>query len=129
MDAFETAAARRLGLNRNDLRALNLLEHGPVSQAAIADFLRLTRPSVTTMVDRLELAGLVRRNRTGPDRRVTTIELLPSTWQAFAQVYQPLGAQVRELAASWSAEQQGLVAAALSDLSTIFESAAYSDRP
>jgi hypothetical protein len=64
MDLFDELAARRLGLGRSDLRALNLLEHGPVSAAALADGLGLTRTSVTALVDRLVLAGYATRNPT-----------------------------------------------------------------
>ena len=80
MDSFEAAAAAKIGVNRNDLRALNLLEHGPLSQTSIATALRITRSSVTTLVDRLEGAGFVRRVTDVHDRRSTLVELLPATW-------------------------------------------------
>ena len=37
MDLFDEAACGHLGLGRSDLRALNLLEHGPVGASALAD--------------------------------------------------------------------------------------------
>jgi predicted ArsR family transcriptional regulator len=43
MDLFDENAAHALGIGRSDLRALNLLEHGPLSAAALADRLGLTR--------------------------------------------------------------------------------------
>lgn len=123
MDAFDAAAATTIGVNRNDLRALNLLENGPLSQASIAAALRITRPSVTTLVDRLEAAGMVRRVADLRDRRTTLVELLPATWQAFERVYRPLGTHVNQLADEWDEQQRQAVAQALFDLSTIFDDA------
>lgn len=123
MDAFDAAAAGTLGVNRNDLRALNLLENGPLSQAFIALALRITRPSVTALVDRLEAAGLVRRVADLRDRRSTLVELLPATWQAFDRVYRPVGANVNQLADGWDEHQRRAVTQALLDLSTIFDQA------
>lgn len=122
MDGFDADAARRIGVNRTDLRALNLLENGPVSQAAIATALGITRPSVTTLVDRLERAGLVRRLPDPEDRRATLVELLPATWQAFAHIYQPVGQRVLAVADEWDDEQRRVVAGALDAVAAVFES-------
>lgn len=94
MDLFDEAAGQRLGIGRSDLRALNLLEDGPLSAAVLADRLGLQRGSVTTLVDRLERAGLVRRSPDPDDRRGVRVVLRPATWRAFAKVYRPLGQQV-----------------------------------
>lgn len=123
MDSFDAAAAATIGVGRNDLRALNLLEDGPVSQATIAAALRITRPSVTTLVDRLQAAGLVRRVPDPRDRRTTLVELLPATWQAFERVYRPVGTHVNQLAHGWDEQQRQAVAQSLLDLSAIFDEA------
>ena len=124
MDSFDAAAAATIGVNRNDLRALNLLENGPLSQASIATALKITRPSVTTLVDRLEAAGLVRRVPADNDRRSSFVELLPATWQAFARVYRPVGAQVQQVAGGWPHEHRDAITQALLDLCVVFEGAA-----
>ncbi|MBC8091977.1 MAG: MarR family transcriptional regulator, partial [Pseudonocardia sp.] len=97
MDLFDEAACSVLGLGRSDLRALNLLEHGPLGASTLAHQLALTRPAVTALVDRLVAGGYVARVAVPGDRRATAVELRPATWQAFARVYRPLGEQV------WSA--------------------------
>lgn len=43
MDLFDEAAAGKLGVGRSDLRALNLLEHGPLSPGELAKRLGLTK--------------------------------------------------------------------------------------
>ena len=94
MDLFDEAAAQALRVGRSDLRALNLLEHGPVGATTLADHLGLSRPSVTALVDRLEAAGYVSRVPAPGDRRAVRIELRAATWRAFAEVYRPLGERV-----------------------------------
>ena len=124
MDLFDDAAARALGLGRNDLRALNLLEHGPLSAATIADRLGLTRAGVTAVIDRLEHGDLVVRTSSPGDRRVVLVELQPATWAAFARVYRPLGQQVHEAIAGLPQDERVRVADALEILAVTFSAAA-----
>ena len=93
-DLCEERVARRLGLGRTDLRAINLLEDGPISQSEIAQRLGLSRASITVLIDRLVARGFVQRTPHATDRRVSQIELLPAAWQALAQIYRPIGMAV-----------------------------------
>ena len=86
MDLFDEQAAAHLGVNRTDLRALNLLEHGPLAAGQISDRLHLTSGSVTTLVDRLLAHGYVTRQTDPENRRRVIVELHPDTYAAFAQV-------------------------------------------
>ena len=121
MDMFDETAAAVLGVGRSDLRALNLLEHGPLGATALADQLGLTRPAITSLVDRLVRAGLVARVVVPGDRRATAVELQPATWQAFARVYRPLGERVH--AAGAQLPDCDAVAAALAVLTSAFRDA------
>jgi DNA-binding MarR family transcriptional regulator len=94
MDEFDEAAGAVLGLGRSDLRALNLLEHGPLSPSALARRLGLTRPAVTALISRLEDAGHVARVPVPGDRRAAAVELRPATWRALARVYRPVGERI-----------------------------------
>ncbi len=123
MDLFDEAACRVLGVGRSDLRALNLLEHGPLTAAVIADRLTLTRPAVTALVDRLERAGYVARTPDSRDRRVTQIVLRPATWQAFAGVYRPLGQRVAATTADLTTAERNRVIAALERMTGAFDEA------
>lgn len=101
MDIFEREASQALGLNRSDLRALNVLEHGPQTHGVIGEALGITSGSVTALVDRLVEAGYVERRPSPTDRRRVDVTLTPATFQAFATVYRPCGeavtASLREL--------------------------------
>lgn len=105
LDRFDEAAARALGVGRSDLRALNLLEHGPLAAGELGDRLGLTSGSVTVLVDRLAKAGFVTRQPGQTDRRTVHIHLEPATYAAFARVYAPCGHAVADLQASMSAQQ------------------------
>jgi DNA-binding MarR family transcriptional regulator len=75
-DRFDQAVADALGLNRTDMRCLDVLEReGPVTAGALAEATGLTSGSMTTALDRLERAGFARRRRDGADRRLVLVEL------------------------------------------------------
>ena len=94
LEAFDDAAARALGVGRSDLRALNLLEEGPVAAGELAASLSLSSGAVTALVDRLERAGYVGRTADAGDRRRVLVQLRPETYAAFARVYAPCGRAV-----------------------------------
>jgi DNA-binding MarR family transcriptional regulator len=52
-----------------------LYENGPLLPSQIARIIMVSSSTVTGIIDRLELKGLVKRMRKSPDRRMITIEL------------------------------------------------------
>lgn len=75
-DRLRTALARRLGMAGADLDALAHLEAaGPLSQREIGERLLLTSGAITTLVDRLERGGWVRRRPHPTDRRSVLVGL------------------------------------------------------
>lgn len=123
MDMFDEAASAALGVGRSDLRALNLLEHGPLGSSALAEQLGLTRPAVTSLVDRLVRAGLVARVAVPGDRRATAVELQPATWKAFAGVYRPLGERVHAAATQLPDQDRAAAVSAFVVLTAAFRDA------
>jgi DNA-binding MarR family transcriptional regulator len=62
-DDRDQALADALGVNRTDLRCLDLIvREGPQTASQLGARLHLTRGSMTTLVDRLERAGYARRH-------------------------------------------------------------------
>ena len=57
---------------------LALYENGPLPPSQIAKLMMVKSSTVTGVIDRLELKGLVTRLRNSPDRRIITIELTES---------------------------------------------------
>jgi DNA-binding MarR family transcriptional regulator len=121
MDRFDEAAGAALALGRSDLRALNLLEHGPLRASALARELGLTRPAVTALIDRLVGAGFAQRVAVAGDRRATGVELRPATWRAFARVYRPLGEQVLAATAALSEHERQVVVDAMGAITAAFD--------
>ncbi|HTZ94463.1 MAG TPA: MarR family transcriptional regulator [Streptosporangiaceae bacterium] len=70
------AAADRIGINPTDLNCLNILSFsGQLTAGELAKATGLTTASITGVVDRLEQAGFVRRERDAQDRRRVVIHL------------------------------------------------------
>src|SRR5262245_62549341 len=70
IDRLDQAAADRYGLNRTDMRALDIVgQAGPLAPTALARMLGFTTGGVTSVLDRLERAGYVRRRPDPNDRR------------------------------------------------------------
>ncbi|WP_030057251.1 MULTISPECIES: MarR family winged helix-turn-helix transcriptional regulator [Streptomyces] len=91
---FNQAVADHLGMHPTDVQCLNLLtlEDGPVTTGRIAELTGLTSGSATRLVDRLEKAGLVARQRDDADRRRVLVAVLPEALERFGEVWRSLGA-------------------------------------
>ncbi len=123
MDGFDEAACRALRIGRSDLRALNLLEHGPLSPAVMADALGLSRPAVTALLDRLVRGGYVARSAAPHDRRSVRVALRPETYRAFAAVYRPLGQRVHDSVRDLDGAERAVVVDAMTAMTGAFASA------
>jgi DNA-binding MarR family transcriptional regulator len=77
LDLLSRAAAD-LDLSVTQLRLIGILRDRSPSMAALADFLRLDRSSVSGLIDRAEKRGLVVRRASEHDARVTLIDLTPA---------------------------------------------------
>lgn len=88
IDTIDYMISERLGIHRNDLRALNLLEEGPLSPRLIGERIGLTSGSVTALLDRLEKAGFVERRPSKTDRRSIEVEIVPHRYMEIGSLYQ-----------------------------------------
>jgi DNA-binding MarR family transcriptional regulator len=89
---FDAAAASALGVNRTDLRCLEiLLQRQTALPSQLSAELGLTTGSVTTMLDRLEKLGYLTRAPDPGDRRKVVLRATPkATQKVWAEIYQPL---------------------------------------
>ncbi len=80
--------AQELGLGASDSQFLTLLEaHGPLTPGRLAELSRLTTGTVTGVLDRLEKAGYVRRERDPHDRRKVIVTPVPEGMVTIAPHY------------------------------------------
>jgi DNA-binding MarR family transcriptional regulator len=104
-DAFDDAVAGRLGLNRTDLRCLDWLSDGPLSAGRLATATGLSSAATTTLLDRLERRGLVRRVRDPSDRRKVLIVMTDLGRRQTGALYGPLAREGARLLERFSDEQ------------------------
>jgi DNA-binding MarR family transcriptional regulator len=75
-DEYRRAVALAVGVGTSESAALGELRHrGPLSPSALARRLGLASASVTSLLDRLELAGMVARQPHPTDRRSLFVTL------------------------------------------------------
>jgi DNA-binding MarR family transcriptional regulator len=95
-DAIDNLAAKRLGVNRTDLLALNAIENaGGLTAGQLASAAGLTTGAVTGVIDRLERAGYARRVADPADRRRVKLEVTPAFYARAAEIWAPMAADWR----------------------------------
>ena len=105
-DAFDEVAREKLGINRTDLRCLNIVDNsGPMTAGRLAELSGLTTAAVTSVLDRLERAGYARRVRDQPDRRQVMVEVTPLLAERATPIWGPLGEEARSTLSRMSAEE------------------------
>jgi len=106
IDRLDQAAADRYGLNRTDMRALDIVGRaGPLAPTDLARLLGFTTGGVTTVLDRLERAGYVRRRPDSGDRRRLVVEVTQVTTARDQEVFGELVRKTRDLLAAYSDDQ------------------------
>jgi DNA-binding MarR family transcriptional regulator len=95
-DLIDELAARRLGINRTDLRCLSrLTARGPLTASELAAAAGLTGGAATTAMDRLEQAGLAERVRDAADRRRVLVHLTEPGERAVQEIWGPIAADAQ----------------------------------
>jgi DNA-binding MarR family transcriptional regulator len=111
MQLMSQAAADRIGLNATDLNCLNILSFsGQLTAGELARATGLTTASITGVVDRLEEAGFVRRERDSADRRRVVIHLnAPRALGSVGKVFAPMLADWQRIAAQYTDDELRLI--------------------
>src|SRR6188768_3343897 len=103
--AFDDEVGRVLGVNPVDLRCLDWLTEGPMTASRLAEATGLSAGATTSMIDRLERKGFVRRRRGEGDRRQVMVEFTDEGIRRVGELYGPLVAEGEPLLGSFSKEQ------------------------
>lgn len=113
-DRLDQYAAERFGLNRTDLRALDLIgQAGATSPTALADALGMSTGATSSVLDRLEAAGYAAREPDPDHRRRTLVRMTPRAEQLSAEVFGPVIGATAEHAAGHPERELSVVAAFL----------------
>ncbi|HEY3682628.1 MAG TPA: MarR family transcriptional regulator [Streptosporangiaceae bacterium] len=110
VDAVDEAAAAAVGVNRTDLRCLDLLmDTGAMAPSRLSTELGLTTGSVTAMLDRLERRGYVTRTPDPADRRKVVIEATDEARRKAWAVYGPLAEEGEKILARYTAAELAVI--------------------
>ncbi|MBO0778812.1 MAG: MarR family transcriptional regulator [Ktedonobacteraceae bacterium] len=105
-----------------DLQVMDILENtGPSTAGQLADITGLTTGAITGMLNRLEEAGLVRRERDPNDGRKVIVRLAKDKdeWHKIGSIFASLGQAWNELASDYDDEQISLFLEFLTRLNVI----------
>jgi DNA-binding MarR family transcriptional regulator len=109
-DRFHDAVAAYLGINRTDLRCLDILDlAGRQTAGELATAMGMSTGAVTAMLDRLEKTGYVRRLRDPADRRRVLVEPSELAAERGGEVYRPFEEQTVPMFARFTDEQIAVV--------------------
>jgi DNA-binding MarR family transcriptional regulator len=109
---FDAAAAAALGVNRTDLRCLEILltQQKTALPSQLGVRLGLTTGSVTAMLDRLEQLGFLTRSPDPSDRRKVLVRATPkASRRVLREIYQPLAVEGLEAIAHYGAVELAVV--------------------
>jgi len=105
-DKMDDTAARGMGVNRTDSRALDIVERlGPVTAGKLSIDAGLTSGAVTAVIDRLVEKGYVRRVADPTDRRRVLIEKTEKLDEVAQHFYGPLHERSLPLVDKFSAAE------------------------
>ena len=111
MQVMSQAAADRVGINATDLNCINILSFsGNMTAGELAKATGLTTASITGVIDRLEAAGFVSRERDATDRRRVVVAIsLDRALGEVAPLFAPMVADWQRLASRYSDDELRLI--------------------
>lgn len=106
---FNQKVAERLALNVTDLQCLNFIDiigaDGKLTAGQLAELAGISTGAMTRLIDRLERAGFVRRERPPEDRRRVIVRIVAERGREIHKLYGSIRTAWRELLADYSDEQ------------------------
>ena len=109
-DAHDELVANALGINRTDLRCIDILDQeGRTTAGRLAELMGLSTGATTALLDRLERVGYVQRTRDDEDRRRVFVEVTQLVRERTWPYYEPLMRVGQELYARYTVPELELV--------------------
>lgn len=102
----QQAIAERLGLHITDFKCLGVLHRkGAMTPKSLAEEIAVSPAAMTTIIDRLEKAGYVRRKRGSDDRRSLTVHATEQSARKVTRLYKSLGDESARLNAEFTQQE------------------------
>jgi DNA-binding MarR family transcriptional regulator len=113
---YGQAVANMAGILNSDLECMDILHlEGRVTAGRLAEVTGLTTGAITGVVDRLEKAGYVRRERDESDRRKVFISVVEEKAAEVGKFYVPMQQVMHKLWSNYSDEELRLLLRFVSD--------------
>jgi len=120
LDALTNAASPHAGLNRTDIRALDIINmQEGLTAGQLAARLKLTTGAITGVLDRLERAGHARRTHDQDDRRRVMVEPTAEARRYGSVVFGELGRELDDLLERYSRRERDLIDSFLRSINDI----------
>lgn len=113
-ERFVEDMSKRHGLHRTDLNALNVLSQAsrsgqPITPGRLGEELRLSSPATTALIDRLDRAGHVHRERNPRDRRQVSLAMTDSAQSTGGAMFAPLAREIGAVIAGHTEDELAVV--------------------
>ena len=107
---FHNAMAAKIGVSPSDLRCLSILDAmGPMSAGELAQASGLSPAAITNLLDRLEAAELVVRDRDPQDRRRLVVSASPQARERIAPFYASMARSWQQVLAGFDEDELAVV--------------------
>ena len=107
---FAQAVASRAGISSSDMDCLDFLNlEGRMTAGRLAELTGLTTGAITGVVDRLEKAGFVRRERDESDRRKVFVAPVPGRMAEIERLYRFMKQAMQKQAARYTDDELKLL--------------------
>ena len=120
LDALTNAASPHAGLNRTDIRALDIINmQQGLTAGQLASRLKLTTGAITGVLDRLERSGHARRTHDHEDRRRVVVQPTPEAKRYGSLVFRQLNDDLDELLTRYGERDRDLIDEFLRSVTTL----------
>src|SRR3954452_18114459 len=101
----------RLKMRDVDFDCLNLInQHGPLGPGALAKLAGLHPATMTGVLERLEQAGWVTRDRDPADRRAVVVSAVRGRGREVLELYDDMNSSMDDICAAYTVEELELIA-------------------
>lgn len=110
IDGLDQKAADRFGINRTDLRCVDVLTSvGPQKPSGLAAAVGLSSGGLSIALERLERAGYIRRSQHPDDRRSVLVEATEKAHSVDDQVFGRIEERMRRLFSAYTPHELAVI--------------------
>jgi len=110
VDTLDELAARRFGINRTDMRCVDVLTaSGPMRPSELAAAVKLSTGGLSIALERLERAGYIKRRQHQNDRRSVVVEATHKAHAVDEEIFGGIEERMRRVLGAYQAAELEVV--------------------